>query len=109
MENDDEEFLPTWMPPHPRKPEEWECCGSGCVPCVFDIYEQDVKNWKERLTSAEREVPTISDDCCLSPVEFRQFRLIKIQKETENTYRYTFSTPDRGSLNMKAGQHIVLR
>ncbi len=32
-----------------------ECCGSGCDPCIFDLYvaaleryEADLKAWKER-------------------------------------------------------------
>jgi oxidoreductase family protein len=31
----------------PQKPEEWECCDSGCSPCVWDRYNDDLKDWKE--------------------------------------------------------------
>lgn len=27
--------------------EDSDCCGLGCVFCVFDIYEQDLKIWKQ--------------------------------------------------------------
>jgi hypothetical protein len=31
------------LPTRPRKPENWECCGSGCCPCVWDIYDRDLE------------------------------------------------------------------
>lgn len=34
------------LPQMPQEPKQWECCGSGCVPCVFDLYEQELKLWK---------------------------------------------------------------
>jgi hypothetical protein len=33
----------TRLPKRPRKPEDWECCGSGCCPCVWDIYDRDLE------------------------------------------------------------------
>lgn len=35
------------LPCPPQQPDDGDCCGSGCVPCVFDIYEQDLKIWKQ--------------------------------------------------------------
>lgn len=47
------------MPLPPRQPELDECCGSGCDPCVFDIYdaaleryEQALRAWRERHPDA---------------------------------------------------------
>ncbi len=31
------------LPGVPRKPKDWECCGSGCCPCVWDIYDRDME------------------------------------------------------------------
>ncbi len=36
------------LPPAPREPDLDECCGSGCDPCVFDLYEQRLERWRER-------------------------------------------------------------
>ena len=31
----------------PTPPGEYECCESGCEPCVWDIYYEDMREWKE--------------------------------------------------------------
>src|SRR5690242_11999209 len=31
------------LPKVPRKPGEFECCGSGCEPCVWDTYNRDLE------------------------------------------------------------------
>lgn len=55
------------LPCPPLKPEDSDCCGSGCVPCVFDIYEQDLKIWKQEcrkiqqnLRNGEDQVMTVT-------------------------------------------------
>jgi hypothetical protein len=42
-------------PDPPREPQPEECCGSGCVPCVYDVYwaaleryEQALREWQGR-------------------------------------------------------------
>ncbi|MGE5526673.1 MAG: oxidoreductase-like domain-containing protein [Rhodospirillaceae bacterium] len=42
-------------PVPPVEPEPWQCCGSGCDPCVYDTYwqqleryEQELERWRER-------------------------------------------------------------
>lgn len=36
-------------PRKPVEPVEEECCGSGCVPCVLDIYEDEIQNYREGI------------------------------------------------------------
>jgi hypothetical protein len=31
------------LPHIPNKPESWECCGSGCSPCIMDTYYRDLE------------------------------------------------------------------
>ena len=33
----------------PRKPEPHECCGTGCIPCVMDIYEEELYEYEKTL------------------------------------------------------------
>ena len=33
----------------PRKPEPHECCGTGCIPCVMDIYEEELYEYEKAL------------------------------------------------------------
>jgi hypothetical protein len=45
-------------PTPPRKPEPNECCGTGCIPCVMDLYEEDLQRYEEELAAwnkAQRE------------------------------------------------------
>lgn len=42
------------LPPPPIAPEPEDCCGSGCVPCVLDIYEQEVAIWKRQCEAITR-------------------------------------------------------
>jgi hypothetical protein len=39
--------LPAPVPP--RKPEPHECCGTGCIPCVMDIYEEELWEYERAL------------------------------------------------------------
>jgi hypothetical protein len=41
------------LPPPPREPDLDECCGSGCEPCVFDLYDQRVERWRDRCAAIE--------------------------------------------------------
>jgi hypothetical protein len=34
------------LPEKPEKPLDSDCCGRGCSPCVFDLYEQDLAIWE---------------------------------------------------------------
>ena len=33
-------------PALPREPELGECCGSGCAPCVFDLYQEALERYR---------------------------------------------------------------
>jgi hypothetical protein len=34
-------------PPAPEKPDPNECCGSGCVPCIYDYYFDRLAKWED--------------------------------------------------------------
>ena len=40
----------------PEEPLPSECCGSGCEPCVLDVYQNQLDEWKtlQRLAPQER-------------------------------------------------------
>ncbi len=42
------------LPPAPREPDLDECCGSGCDPCVFDLYEQRLERWRQRCEALKQ-------------------------------------------------------
>ncbi|MFC5741752.1 oxidoreductase-like domain-containing protein [Dyella tabacisoli] len=43
------------MPVRPIEPDIADCCGEGCVPCIYDLYEEALERyvvalaaWRER-------------------------------------------------------------
>ncbi|KZV41243.1 hypothetical protein F511_28658 [Dorcoceras hygrometricum] len=40
----------TSVPPIPEKPLPGDCCGSGCVRCVWDVYYEELEEY-QRLYS----------------------------------------------------------
>ncbi|RDK10814.1 oxidoreductase [Cupriavidus lacunae] len=37
----------------PERPGDDECCGSGCDPCIFDYYYQEMDRYREELRAWE--------------------------------------------------------
>jgi hypothetical protein len=42
---------PRPLPPEP--PGDDECCRSGCDPCIFDYYQQELQQYREELAAWE--------------------------------------------------------
>ena len=41
---------PTFPRP-PDEPDPQTCCQRGCVPCIFDYYDQALERWETRVLS----------------------------------------------------------
>ena len=53
-EEDDEEEA--WLQLRPVEPLPSQCCGSGCSPCVFDLYQRDLASWEAARASKDRSL-----------------------------------------------------
>ncbi|XP_064644052.1 NADH-cytochrome b5 reductase-like [Lineus longissimus] len=104
------------LPPKPEEPSQADCCGTGCIPCVFDIYDQELKLWEEdcrkvmegaSITKEETEAD--SSDSVLSLTEYRPFAIQSISVISHDTKLYRFSLPTNGCLGLQVGQHIIMR
>ncbi|XP_035698816.1 NADH-cytochrome b5 reductase-like [Branchiostoma floridae] len=125
-----------WLPAEPEKPLPSDCCGNGCVPCVMDIYEQEMQLWREECRSRREGKPSAQQEECrsgregkpsaqkessdpmtagpvLSPDKYVTFQLESIQRLTHDTTSdtnvYTFHIPENRQLGLATGQHIILR
>ena len=112
---------PPGLPEPPEEPLQSDCCGTGCSPCVFDIYQEDLKRWKElaSLTPEERAArlttplgvgPTgrVGRRGALS-LEYKPFQVSAIQQISTDSYIFTFGLPMDCILGIEVGQHVVLR
>ena len=53
------------LPPAPERPLDSDCCGQGCVPCVMDIYQQELDIWHRqchRLTAGQVEEDSTNEE-----------------------------------------------
>lgn len=55
---------PDGPPPEPPRPDDLDCCGNGCDPCIFDLHAQalqrwrgEMKAWRERRNPGENPGP----------------------------------------------------
>lgn len=51
--------------PRPRPPPQPDldaCCGSGCVRCVFDVYDEAVERYEARLKAWQTRHPDQPDE-----------------------------------------------
>ena len=103
------------LPEPPEKPEDRDCCGNGCTPCVFDIYEEEVCKWRkecERIKSGETlgdSLQSADGDEILSTSEFHSFILESVTKLTTDSCMYRFRVPKHKTLGLHIGQHLILR
>ena len=35
----------------PERPSNEDCCQSGCSPCIFDLYDEEVDRWRTALAA----------------------------------------------------------
>jgi len=63
----------------PEGPSEADCCGSGCNPCIFDVYEQ-LKHRKHQQSLQEED---IRHDL-LSPTRYNPFKILHITPYAHN-------------------------
>ncbi|XP_072275786.1 NADH-cytochrome b5 reductase-like [Pyxicephalus adspersus] len=102
-----------WLALRPVEPTPAQCCGSGCSPCIYDIYQAELELWekaKDRgdpqlLSRTKVENPSV----LLSSEAFQEFRILSVKQETEDTNLYRFELPPGASLRLNLGQHLVLR
>lgn len=43
------------IPPKPEKPLPEECCGGGCIPCILELYEEELARWKAEVDSIRKD------------------------------------------------------
>lgn len=91
----------------PLKPNEADCCNSGCNPCIFDVYEDQLNKY------LNKQLYVSDAENCLSQTAYSTFTLTKIKPHAKNTFIYTFQSanaPDNcHRVLYKPGQHLLMK
>uniref|UniRef100_A0A674HWB1 NADH-cytochrome b5 reductase-like n=1 Tax=Terrapene triunguis TaxID=2587831 RepID=A0A674HWB1_9SAUR len=100
-----------WLSLMPTEPLQSQCCGSGCKPCVYDVYQKELAQWEEDAAYPSNCLLLFlqSSSSELNPDTFTAFKISSVEQLTEDTYQYKFELPGNSSLGLSLGQHIVLR
>ncbi len=114
----------------PQKPSQSDCCGSGCSPCVFEVYDKLLETLGNKKTDVGQQSVTGDRHDLLSPLKYSPFVLLDIVKVNVSCRLYTFqpsvfidgnieefglkenpdlNNPIDGVLPYNPGQHIIMR
>ncbi|KAL8570674.1 hypothetical protein ACOMHN_039109 [Nucella lapillus] len=107
------------LPEKPDKPLDLDCCGNGCVPCVLDLYAEELAIWERECAhvtsgqhSARLEHTAAPEDYVgpeLSVGVYRQYQIQSVSQETGDTRRFTCRLGHNQCLGLLPGQHVVIR
>ncbi|XP_028643991.1 NADH-cytochrome b5 reductase-like isoform X3 [Grammomys surdaster] len=116
MAEKEDDDVEAWLQLKPVEPLPSQCCGSGCSPCVFDLYYRDLERWETAKARNDRSLlsgkpPPESQGCAakLSPETFLAFHISTMEKVTKDTYLVRFTLPGTSQLGLLPGQHLILR
>jgi hypothetical protein len=45
------------IPARPIEPDAADCCGEGCVRCIFDLHEQAMERYRQALAAWQQRHP----------------------------------------------------
>lgn len=108
------------LPEPPEEPLQSDCCGTGCSPCVFDIYQEDMERWKELaslkpeeraagLLNRSMRTELVATEAALSRHEYRTFEIAEIERASRDSLVFTLHLPEGRVLGTELGQHAILR
>jgi len=100
----------------PTQPDEFDCCNSGCNPCILDVYEEQLKEYLKHSEEVKEQAKN-----CLSPTSYAIFKLVDVRKHSKDCNWYTFEyvrpqkPPDslenesNQVVRYEPGQHLLLK
>ncbi|CAH0763168.1 unnamed protein product [Bemisia tabaci] len=103
----------------PVKPNSSDCCGSGCVPCIVDVYEAELRKWKEGSTASVSHKQRCD---LLSTLRYQPFRIFEISLLAQDIFLFRFQASAAshcsdeqtafeisGHLPYRPSQHLIMR
>ncbi|CAH0627341.1 unnamed protein product [Chrysodeixis includens] len=94
----------------PVEPDAEDCCNSGCNPCIFDIYQKQLKLYNKYLESGETGKIT-SKENGLSQLKYTIF--VVVENETicdfHKLIRFKKETTNNNKVWWKPGDHFLFK
>ena len=117
IQNESKEKPRICLPPKPEEPLPSDCCGSGCSPCVFDVYEKELQSWENQCKQIKSgrsgnhtgPLSTCKKVSAISKRKYNSFELVAIERLNGDTCLYKFEIPENQEFLFDVGQHLILR
>lgn len=94
----------------PVEPSEEDCCNSGCNPCIFDVFEKQLKLYQTFIESGAKPPDDLSENG-ISQTEYTEYQLI-IASEICNSHKlllFKSISVDGKKVRWKPGDHFLLK
>lgn len=95
----------------PTKPNQEDCCNSGCNPCIFDVYEKQLKLYK--LYTENGHSPDTTLENAMSQLEYKGFLVIENNILNNDHNLILFDREDCKSKTMavfwEPGDHFLVK
>ncbi|XP_044286231.1 NADH-cytochrome b5 reductase-like isoform X3 [Varanus komodoensis] len=73
-----------WLSLKPSEPLPSQCCGSGCKPCIYDIYQKELEKWEEAKAKKDRSLLNRKKQQCYETGRMSQY--VKTWKEGDKVF-----------------------
>lgn len=92
----------------PIEPSKEDCCNSGCNPCIFDVYENQLKLYEKSLKDNTVVKPT---ENAISQLEYNSFNVVYNHTLNKNHSLIAFKkcNKDVKQVWWNAGQHFLFK
>lgn len=93
----------------PVEPNKEDCCNSGCNPCIFDIYEKQLKKYEKCLQNGETSI--LSEDNGILQLEYTNFIVTKNENlcESHNLLAFKRQSINSKKIWWKPGDHFLYK
>lgn len=93
--------------PPPEPPSKSDCCGTGCTPCILDVYDEEYARWEHRQNSIGDELRRD----LLSVIKYKPYKIVSILQLNNDVYMYTLAAipKAKGRLPITYTQYVHIR
>lgn len=94
----------------PLEPSKDDCCNSGCHPCIFDVFEKQLKLYQQFIESGTKLPDDLSENG-ISQTEYTKYQLIQATEVCDSHKLLVFKSisVDSKKVRWKPGDHFLLK